>query len=272
MNTKTNPPALTPEQQALYRENGYLIGLDPIYSKQEMETLNAQLTELAKLLTPGETLQHIREWHMSSRWLYDICTHPRILRYVEGILGPNFFLWGSQFFAKAPDTRETVAWHQDSYYWPLFPRHSVTVWLAFTDVDEANGAMKVIPRTHKAGLIKHSRVSGDSVLSLELEEGSFNEADAVSLVLQAGQISMHDDAIVHGSPANRSDRWRTGLTIRYSSTDVKCDLSRAPTFRAYLVSGTDEYRHNPEGAVPAAMYGRLSPDDHISSTDEVTEA
>ncbi|HZG55048.1 phytanoyl-CoA dioxygenase family protein [Paenibacillus sp.] len=260
---------LTEEQKAFYHENGYLIDLAPVFTPEEMATLNEELKQLQAYLEPGEKMQHIREWHMSSKWLYDICTHPQILAYVEGILGPNFYMWGSQFFAKPPKSSDTVAWHQDAYYWPLSPHHSVTVWLAFTDVDEENGAMKVIPKTHKAGLIKHNTVSSDSVLALELEQGTFDERDAKSLTLRAGQMSLHDDNIVHGSPANGSDRWRTGLTIRYSGTNVKCDLSRAPQFKAYLVRGVDEFKHNPEGIVPTERFARLPKELHIASTDEV---
>jgi len=259
---------LTEEQKAFYHENGYLIGLEPVFSPLEMEQLNKELQELAAHLEPGEKMMAIREWHMSSKWLYDVVTNPKILDYVEGILGPNIFMWGSQFFAKAPGSQDTVAWHQDAYYWPLHPHNSVTIWLAFTDVDEENGAMQVIPKSHKAGLIKHKSVSSDSVLSLELEQGTFNEADARSLTLKAGQMSMHDDAIVHGSPANGSLRWRNGLTVRYSGTNVKCDLSKAPQFKSYMVRGVDEFQHNPQGVVPTEKYARLAKKDHIPSTDE----
>jgi len=261
--------ALTEEQKAFYQENGYLIGLEPVFSGAEVVQLNENLEELKKLLEPGEKMTTIREWHMSSKWLYDVCTNPKILDYVEGILGPNFYMWGSQFFAKAPGSKDTVAWHQDAYYWPLHPHNSVTVWLGFTDVDEENGAMQVIPGSHRAGLIKHKNVSGDSVLTLELEQGTFNESDAQSLVLQAGQISLHDDAIVHGSPANRSNRWRNGLTVRYSGTNVKCDLSKAPQFKAYLVRGTDDYNYNPQGTIPTEKFARLAAEDHITSTAEM---
>ncbi len=261
---------LSEKQRAFYRTEGYLTQLPPVFSPAEMVQLNSELKELQQLLEPGEKMMAIREWHMSSRWLYDVCTHPQLLSYVEGILGPDFYMWGSQFFTKAPNTKDTVAWHQDAYYWPLHPHNSVTVWLAFSDVTEANGAMKVIPQSHKAGLIKHKSVLGDSVLTLELEQGTFNEATAKSLLLDAGQVSLHDDAIVHGSPANLSDQWRIGLTIRYSGTNVKCDLGRAPQFKAYLVHGVDEFKHNPAGVIPTERFARLPKEYHISSTDEVS--
>jgi ectoine hydroxylase-related dioxygenase (phytanoyl-CoA dioxygenase family) len=249
--------ALTEEQKRFFDANGYLIGLPPIFTPAEMADHNAALDELATLLEPGETPRDIREWHETSRWLYDICVHPRILDYVEGILGPDFFMWGSNFFIKPPHTTETVGWHQDAYYWPQAPYNSVTVWLAFTDVDAGNGAMQIVPGSHKSGVLQHKRsTETDSVITLELEAGSFREDTAVSLQLKAGQVSLHDDRAVHGSPANHSDRPRAGLTIRYSGTNVKNDLSINPNFKAYLVRGVDRYQHNPRGVVPTQRFGR----------------
>ena len=248
---------LTAAQQDFYRANGYLIGLPPIYPPAAMAEHNANLAELMTLLRPGETAKDIREWHEASRWLYDICMEPKILDLVQGVLGPDFYMWASNFFIKEPHTTETVGWHQDAYYWPMAPHNSVTVWLAFTDVDEENGAMKIVPGSHTAGVIQHQRSTAtDSVLTLELEAGSFRADTAVSMLLTAGQVSMHDDRAVHGSPANPSGRRRTGLTIRYSGTNVKNDLSVNPHFRAYLARGTDRYHHNPEGIPPADEFGR----------------
>ena len=103
------------------------------------------LHELLALLRPGESSKEIREWHESSRFLYDICMHPTILDYVEDLLGPDFYLWGSNFFIKEPRSLSTVGWHQDAYYWPLDPHESLTVWLAFDDSTVENGAMTVVP-------------------------------------------------------------------------------------------------------------------------------
>jgi ectoine hydroxylase-related dioxygenase (phytanoyl-CoA dioxygenase family) len=35
------------------------------------------------------------------------------------------------------------------------------VWLAFTDVDEANGAVKIVPGSHTSGVIEHQRYNPD---------------------------------------------------------------------------------------------------------------
>jgi len=251
---------LSDAQKQFYATNGYLKDLPPVFDAAEIARLSAELKEIERLLLPGESLMAVRNWHIESRWLYDIAANAQILNCVQGILGPDFYMWGTHFFAKAPKSSETVAWHQDAYYWPLSPHNTVTVWLAFTDVDVENGAMRVIPGTHDKGVIKHRRKEGDSVLMLELEQGSFDESTAKSLTLKAGQVTLHDDRMVHGSPANSSDRWRIGLTMRYSGCDVKCELSRAPWFRAYMMRGADSYRHNPQGEVPKSRFARLAPD------------
>jgi len=97
----------------------------------------------------------------------------------------------------------------------------------------------------------------DSVLMLECERGQFREDIAVPATLHAGEVSIHDDKLVHGSPGNPSDKRRAGLTIRYSRTNVKCDLAINPHFTTYLCRGVDRYHHNPQGTVPVKQYGRL---------------
>lgn len=263
---------LTREQCTFYEKNGYLTGLPPVFDAPALKEMNAGLENVLALLRPGESTKEIREWHESGRFLFDICTDDNILDYVEDLLGPNFYLWASNFFIKEPRSSTVVGWHQDAYYWPLEPHESLTVWVAFEDVDEENAAMQVIPGSHTAGLLKHQRSSDtDSVLTLECERGQFREDSAVSLTLKAGQVSIHDDKIVHGSPANRSDRRRPGFTIRYSRTNVKCDLTINPHFKTYLCRGVDTYRHNPVGIVPTQKYARLERQ-HVSVEEAGSEA
>jgi hypothetical protein len=263
---------LSPEQRKTFAQDGYLHTLPPVYSSSEMAELNSGLDNLLALLRPGETSKEIREWHETSRYLYDICMNGVILDYVEDLLGPNFFLWGSNFFIKEPHSLSTVGWHQDAYYWPLDPHESLTVWLAFDDSTTENGAMTVIPGSHRGGLLKHVRPDKtSSVLQLECEPGQFSEEGSLQATLRAGQVSIHDDKLVHGSPGNPSPMRRAGLTIRYSKTNVKCDLAINPHFRTYLCRGVDEYRHNPRGMVPVQTYGRLDRT-HLSVEEAGVEA
>ncbi len=249
---------LSEEQKRFYAEQGYLLGLEPIYDDAGVIALNEGMEELLKLLDPGEKPLEIREWHEASTFLFDICMNEQILDYVEDLIGPDFFMWGSSFFNKEPHSPDTVSWHQDSYYWPLSSPESCTVWLSFNGSDEENGAMRVIPGSHEDGIIKHIKTDdADSSLTLECDTTTFREEDQVFLDLKAGAISIHDDKIIHGSLGNNSDRPRIGFTVRYSKTHVKCDLSVNPFFRSYHCRGVDEFEHNPRGPIPTTMYGRI---------------
>jgi ectoine hydroxylase-related dioxygenase (phytanoyl-CoA dioxygenase family) len=254
----SSPFRLTPAQRQFYQAQGYLLGLPPIFTPAEMARINAELPHLLALLRPGESTGEMREWHHTSTYLYEIVMNPKILDLVEGILGENFYVWGSAFFIKEPRAPGTVPWHQDAYYWPLSPCNTVTVWIAFDDADEGNGAMKLIPGSHLGGLMKHRATNdANATLNLGLADGSdFSTASAVQFRLGAGEISMHDDRAIHGSGANPSDRRRAGLTIRYSGTNVKADLAISPDFVAHLCRGTDTFGHTPYALAPTARYGR----------------
>lgn len=259
-------------QKEFYQENGYLLDLPPIYSPEEMNAISADLPHLLALLQPGETSKDIREWHETSTYLHDICMNPRIHDLVEGVLGPNFYCWASSFFIKEARSTATVGWHQDAYYWPMTPHNSVTVWLAFDDVDVVNGGMKLIPGSHRGGLVKHQRnTETDSVLSLQLADGSdFSSDSAIQFQLKAGQCSLHDDRAIHGSPANPSDRRRAGLTIRYSGVNVKNDMGVNPNFKTFLCRGVDEFQHNPVGTPPTSRFAR--PDFKPVSNEEAGQS
>ena len=42
----------------------------------------------------------------------------------------------------------------------------------------------------------------------------------LDIELRAGDISIHNPSIVHGSNSNASDKWRIGLTLRYIPTST----------------------------------------------------
>ena len=234
-----------------YNRDGFRYPFTIFSSEAELRWLRSIFRRLRALLPAGMSTQEMKQWHDLDLELWQLGTNPRILDLLEPILGPDFYLWGSQFFSKDPGDEVVAGWHQDAAFWPLTPHRTATVWLAFEDSDVENGAMQVIPGTHRAGILQHDGEHDEhDMLNMRLERGNFSRSDAVHLILRAGQISIHDDNIVHGSAPNRSDRLRCGLTLRYSASEVRVDQASWPTFRACMVRGTDSYGHNPPGQAP----------------------
>ena len=85
-------------------------------------------------------------------------------------------------------------------------------------------------------------------INQELAVAPEDEARAVDLELRAGQMSLHDGSLVHGSLPNHSDRRRCGLTIRYVPTHVR-EVGGGEGFQknwpAVLVRGEDRHENFP---------------------------
>ena len=242
---------LTEQETEQFHRRGYVKNL-PVFDQAAAPMLQQYFQELVALLPAGVDMNRVNNWHKANRRVYDLCRTPTILDYVEDLLGPNFFQWGAHFFCKFPHDGSEVPWHQDAQYWPLRPARTVTVWLAFFDTDEQNAAMRVVQGSHRGGEVEHHTVQGDHyVLPQGADPTAIKQDQVIMLDLKAGEISLHDDGLIHGSGPNESDRMRAGLTMRFCPTEVKCDLSVWPTFESYLARGVDAYRHNPVGNVPA---------------------
>lgn len=236
-----------------YHEWGYLKNL-PVFDEPSVERLQSLFYEMAALLPDGVDINKVNMWHKAHTAAHQLIHTSAILDYVEDLIGENFFLWGNQFFVKYPGDGSVVPFHQDAQYWPLKPMRTVSAWLAIFDADEANSAMQIVRGSHRQGRFDHSvNDDPDYVLQYEVDDAQISRQDIVTLDLKAGQISLHDDGLLHGSPANLSDRVRCGMTFRFCPTEVKCDLSTWPTFESYLVRGVDEFQHNPVGKAPTGQ-------------------
>ena len=247
-----NVRRLTNKEKQQYSEQGYVKNL-PVFSYNGALELQGLFEELSSRLPSDVDINKTNMWHKASKKFHDLCRTPEILDYVEDILGPNFVQWGGQFFHKEPKSGSVVPWHQDAQYWPLKPANAVTVWLAVYDTDKENGAMKVVSGSHKKGsngFKHHTNNASHLVLDQEVSEDQIDQDNIVYMDLKAGEISLHNDALLHGSDPNNSDRRRCGITMRFSPTNVKGDLNEWPFFETQLARGVDSFKLNPIAQIP----------------------
>ena len=247
-----NVRRLTNKEKQQYSEQGYVKNL-PVFSNNGTLELQELFEELSSRLPSDVDINKTNMWHKASKKFHDLCRTPEILDYVEDILGPNFVQWGGQFFHKEPKSGSVVPWHQDAQYWPLKPANAVTVWLAVYDTDKENGAMKVVSGSHKKGsngFKHHTNNASHLVLDQEVSEDQIDQDNIVYMDLKAGEISLHNDALLHGSDPNNSDRRRCGITMRFSPTNVKGDLNEWPFFETQLARGVDSFKLNPIAQIP----------------------
>jgi hypothetical protein len=259
------PKVLAPELVARFRDDGYVSGIQ-IFRPDEVAMLHYGFERLVGLLESYESPYSMDGWEQWNVWLYKLVMDSRILDCVEDVLGPNFYQWGSNMMSKAAREGLHVPLHQDSYDWPLRPHDVVTVWIAFDDVDDENGCLRVIPGSHKNGLYPHIghapplRNGNPSLLPFHMDPACVDDSTAVSLPLKAGQISIHTALLCHYSEGNRSARRRCGFTACYAATHVRCVSVRTQNsdwadFGGFLCRGRDDFgnfRHVP----PPRDFGR----------------
>jgi hypothetical protein len=149
--------------------------------------------------------------------LLDLARDAEIVDLVSDVIGDNVILWGVHVFCKPAGDGYETPWHQDGHYWPIRPLATCTVWLAIEPSTRANGCLRVIPGSHRArDLHPHLHEDCDDLtLQQRMADGAFDEATAVDIELQPGQMSLHDVYMIHGAAANRSAQRRTGVALRY---------------------------------------------------------
>jgi ectoine hydroxylase-related dioxygenase (phytanoyl-CoA dioxygenase family) len=238
----TDPKTLTREQVQAFNRDGFLKGIR-VFSGTEIAQHRQYFDDLlAKVLAAGDSSYSISTAHLRYGPVYDLLTDKRIVAVVRDLLGDDVVAWGSHYFCKLPHDGKQVAWHQDASYWPLNPSRTVSVWLAIDDADVGNACMRFIPGSQKFGHLTY-RMTEDAdqnVLNQEVEDVS-RFGTPVDVELKAGELSVHSDLLLHGSPPNNSDRRRCGLTLRYCAADVRA--FQGWNAKGIVVCGSDPSGH-----------------------------
>ncbi len=211
-----------------YHTDGYVIArqvLDPVPADEmvhHVEWLCGKHPD-----TPPERLGH--GLLVDDPFMWRLAGDDRILDMASQFIGNNIALFAAHYIAKPPRTGKAVQWHQDGSYWPLEPMDVVTLWVAATPSTVENGCMRVLPGTQNSTLIAKSDLEDldrdKFVLGRGMRSEDIDDSQAIDIELDAGDVSIHNPNIIHGSNANSSDKWRIGLTLRYvpTTTLVKKD-------------------------------------------------
>jgi len=235
------PTKLSEAQVAGYKRDGILFPLRA-FDEGEAAGYRARLETLAASEGGRLSKSTNTKPHLLLPWLAEMVRDARVLDAVEDVLGPDIYCWASGFFWKQAKDPAFISWHQDSTYWGLSEPDIVTAWVALTPSTPESGCMRVVPGTHTRDQVAHKDTfAADNLLSRGQEIAvEVDEADAVDVVLQPGELSLHHVRLFHGSEPNRSELPRIGYAIRYIPTYVRQTMGRDS---ATLVRGADRHQN-----------------------------
>lgn len=227
LDSKTTMATLSSAERARYEDQGHLTPRFRLPAPRIAALRTALEATIAR--NPNIRPERLTSVHTPARpgkavnghaAFLEIATDSRLVDLVASVLGENIALWGCQAFAKPPGDGLEVPMHQDGQYWPIEPLATCTVWVAVDRADRENGCLRVIPGSHRERITYNHRVSERDglVLNQEVDDPRAFTAEPVDVELEAGEVSLHDVHMVHGSNPNRSARRRGGLAIRYMPT------------------------------------------------------
>jgi non-heme Fe2+,alpha-ketoglutarate-dependent halogenase len=223
-----------------FERDGYAAPL-PALTRAEATELRRKLETFEAENAQPLKAEYRQKAHLLFTWLADLVRHPKVLDNVERVLGPDLLVWSSSFFIKEARDPAFVSWHQDSTYWGLSEPSVVTAWVAFTPSNSSNGCVRVIPGTHKMDQVEHRETyDANNILTRGQEIAvEVDEAQAVEMVLEPGDMSLHHIRLFHNSEPNNSADRRIGFAIRYIPTRVKQTMGNLDS--ATLVRGIDRF-------------------------------
>jgi hypothetical protein len=137
--------------------------------------------------------------------------NPAILDLLGALYGEPACLFKDKLIFKPPGARGYDL-HQDYISWPSFPRSFTTVLVPLDAADVANGCTVVYPGYHQRGYL-----SAEDGMYHSLPAEAVDEAAAVPLVLEPGDVAVFGCFTPHRSSPNRSPRWRRQLYLSYNA-------------------------------------------------------
>ncbi|MCC6444724.1 MAG: phytanoyl-CoA dioxygenase family protein [Armatimonadetes bacterium] len=244
-----------------YREHGYWLA-PRILSDEALESLRDHLArvvageyETARLPLsrspeagePADKIVQVNNAYWTDSVISRLALSPVIGAMAAALTGAKAIrLWHDQLLFKPPQSGESgqVGWHQDYGYWQCAePAQMLTAWVALDDVDEENGCMKVVPGSHRWGLIPEGDFYDQNLAGLEerIEAAAGRKLEPVPCILPAGSLSFHHCMTLHGSGPNRSLRPRRSLVIHLlpEGTRYRAGTPNEGHVNVRLLSGRD---------------------------------
>ncbi len=218
---------LSQQEIDTYHKDGLVIPSDyrlPEATLQRIQQLYEKLIEENKD-NPDFSADFILGPHLDASSTYGIKGDSAWLEFIhieeindmiEQLIGPDLILWGMTIFGKPALVGKATPWHQDGDYYPIEPLETLTVWMSLDGSTSEQGCMQFIPGSHSEHKIysHHFEHRADYTLAQVIDDDQVDLDQARDIVLERGQISLHDVYLVHGSKANLSPKRRMGLVLR----------------------------------------------------------
>lgn len=241
---------ITEQEKQQFAEQGYLV-LPGVLSETELEQLDPWFEHFisGQCSGMGKDLCDMTQSYDTPLAQFQLI-NAMLPSVYEPEFGDNVFTWVAQFIAdqlydagkaqmdyeqflaKKPNQQQArFALHQDLGYWPKTEKTwTATFSLALTDSDQENGCLQVVPGSNRdSQLRKHLPLALEGGQHKNMAQRSDNHTLTIEtqakdevrfLPVKRGDVTIHDERIIHGSGGNRSDRWRKTYVMAFRDAET----------------------------------------------------
>ena len=211
-------------------------------------------------------VRRIKAPHLNHPFFARLAGYPPMVEILKRLLGPDIRLYGSKINLKSPHYGSPVEWHQDWAFYPHTNDDVLAVGVMLDDCTVENGAMLVLPGSHKGPTYDH-HADGAFCGAIDPARETIDFTKAVPITGKAGSMSFHHVRAVHGSAQNISDRPRALLLYEHAAADAwpLMGISDIKAFDAKMICGRSS---NQPRIVAAPVRMPLPPAPHQGSIYE----
>ncbi len=143
-----------------------------------------------------------------------------LLSVMRQLIGPSLRLRNSKLNLKVPHVGAPVEWHQDWAFYPHTNDDILAVGVMLDDTTVANGALYVVPGSHRGPTYRHHDEDGYFCGAIDVEANRIDLSSAMACEGPAGSCSFHHVRAIHGSAQNTSSLPRGLLLYEVTAADA----------------------------------------------------
>lgn len=137
---------------------------------------------------------------------------PEILDAVARLLDAEPEVYQDMALLKPAGLGREKPWHQDKAYFNVEAETPVVgIWIALDEALPENGCMHFLAGSHREGAVPHFNRRDWQLCDTEV----LRRGGIVAAPVPAGGGLLFDGLVMHGTPANHSDRRRRALQFHY---------------------------------------------------------
>jgi len=168
---------------------------------------------------------------------------PIFRRYLQGplirsiatrLIGPEVAIYRSMFMNKPAGKGTVLPWHQDGgRIWRLTGQPLITLWLALDPATRANGCVRIVPGSHRLGLLSeygHTISADQQRVHCPLEA-------CEDLILEPGELVLLHNLVLHASDINTSGQPRRAFSACLMDAAIRCIDADHPGYPRWFGAG-----------------------------------